>query len=165
MTTNLTSHFYLHEFVSSQTATRLNINNQVPMKYMGNVVYMAKWLQIFRDRLSVYEDRDCAIHIISGYRSLELNNAVGGARNSAHLKGLAVDVYTNLHTSTELQRMVVLLMQKEGFDQCIDEFGDWLHIGIVSPSSLDTARGELLRARKAPSILGGLKTVYERVKA
>lgn len=34
---------------------------------------------------------DAAVHITSGYRSQAYNTAVGGARNSQHLYGLAAD--------------------------------------------------------------------------
>lgn len=36
---------------------------------------------------------DMDLIITSGFRTYEENERVGGARNSAHLKGLAVDVY------------------------------------------------------------------------
>lgn len=68
------------------------------------------------------------IGVNSGYRSPELNRAVGGAKNSQHLKGEAADITTG---SKENNRKLfdLIVASDIPFDQLIDENGyKWLHI-------------------------------------
>ena len=68
------------------------------------------------------------IGVNSGYRSPELNRAVGGATNSRHMRGEAADITTG---SREWNRQLFDLIVENGieFDQLIDESNyRWLHI-------------------------------------
>lgn len=68
------------------------------------------------------------IGVNSGYRSPELNRAVGGAKNSQHLRGEASDITTG---SKENNRKLfnMILASDIPYDQLIDESGyRWLHI-------------------------------------
>jgi hypothetical protein len=68
------------------------------------------------------------IGVNSGYRSYELNKAVGGAKNSQHLRGEAADITTG---SKENNRKLfdLIVASDIPFDQLIDESGyRWLHI-------------------------------------
>lgn len=64
----------------------------------------------------------------SGYRSAELNRAVGGAKNSQHLKGEAADITAG--TKENNRKLFELIVASDiVFDQLIDESGyKWLHI-------------------------------------
>ena len=68
------------------------------------------------------------IGVNSGYRSAELNRAVGGAKYSQHLRGEAADITTG---SKENNRKLfdLIVASDIPFDQLIDESGyKWLHI-------------------------------------
>lgn len=68
------------------------------------------------------------IGVNSGYRCYELNKAVGGAKNSQHLRGEAADITTG---SKENNRKLfdLIVASDIDFDQLIDESGyRWLHI-------------------------------------
>lgn len=82
----LTDHFDSDEFTLSQTAARLGIDNTPSPEVMSNLLELATALEIVRERLG------CPIVITSGYRSPALNEAVGGAKGSAHLMGHAADI-------------------------------------------------------------------------
>lgn len=68
------------------------------------------------------------IGVNSGYRSPELNRAVGGKPTSQHLRGEAADITTG---SVEGNRKLFELILASGieFDQLIDESNyKWLHV-------------------------------------
>lgn len=68
------------------------------------------------------------IGVNSGYRSPELNRAVGGAKNSQHLRGEAADISAG--TKDNNRKLFDLIVASDiPFDQLIDESGyRWLHI-------------------------------------
>lgn len=68
------------------------------------------------------------IGVNSGYRSYELNKAVGGAKNSQHLRGEAADITTGSKDNN--RKLFDLIVASDiPFDQLIDESGyKWLHI-------------------------------------
>lgn len=90
------------------------------------------------------------IQVSSGYRSPAVNAAVGGARDSAHVRGLAADITTPGMTPKDLALAIIRASLE--FDQLIYE-GTWVHIGL----SQTAPRGEILTATFQP---GGV--VYSR---
>jgi hypothetical protein len=72
------------------------------------------------------------IGVNSGYRSAELNRAVGGAKNSQHLRGEAADITTG--TKENNRKLFDLIVASDiPFDQLIDESGyRWLHISYCT---------------------------------
>ena len=68
------------------------------------------------------------IGVNSGYRSAELNRAVGGDENSQHLRGEAADITTGSKDNN--RKLFDLIVASDiPFDQLIDESGyRWLHI-------------------------------------
>ena len=68
------------------------------------------------------------IGVNSGYRSPELNRAVGGAKNSQHMRGEAADITTGCKAHNKRLFEMICASDIE-FDQLIDESGHkWLHI-------------------------------------
>lgn len=70
---------------------------------------------------------DKPIKINSGYRSPELNKAVGGVSNSQHILGEAADITTGTKEGNKV--LFNLIRENLKFDQLIDEKDyTWLHI-------------------------------------
>ncbi len=84
----LSNNFRLSEFTRSDTAKRLGIENECSsVEQVLNLAYLCHMvLQPLRDKFG-------PIRITSGYRQPELNEAVGGASNSQHLRGEAADIH------------------------------------------------------------------------
>ncbi|MEO9497563.1 MAG: D-Ala-D-Ala carboxypeptidase family metallohydrolase [Vibrio splendidus] len=143
--------FSRKEFLRSATAKKLNIEN-IPCECQEkNLIRLANWLQQLRDALCEHYGKKIILYIRSGFRSKHLNVAVLGSSTSAHLKGLAADITSPQLTSTELTQFVISYM--EDYDQVIEEFGLWTHIGL----SVDEPREEALRARR-----DGKRVLYSR---
>ena len=85
---------------------------------------------------------DRPISVLSGYRSPEVNKAVGGSPTSAHRTGHAVD-FICPSFGTPAQVAAFLAKNLKDFDQIIEEFDQWVHIGF-GPGK----RKQLLTARK-----------------
>jgi zinc D-Ala-D-Ala carboxypeptidase len=84
---NLTENFSLHEMTKSETALRKNMPNEPTEADIANLKLLAeKVLQPLRDHYGV------GIKVNSGYRSPDVNAAVGGSRTSDHCKGQAADI-------------------------------------------------------------------------
>lgn len=87
MDTRLTKNFKLSEFTKSETAQRLRIDNIPPFESAISLQALSTAiLQPLRDEIN------SPIQITSGYRSDELNKAVGGKENSQHTLGQAADI-------------------------------------------------------------------------
>jgi hypothetical protein len=130
----LSKNFTLQELTKSNTALRLGIDN-TPSKegIMKLTILATSVLQLLRDRIG-------ALRITSGYRSPELNTAIGGSNKSQHTKCEAVDIqYVKRGRMDNLLIYQALIDLDIEFDQCILEFGDstatsdptspaWIHL-------------------------------------
>ena len=84
---NLTTNFSLHEMTKSETALRKGMPNEPTDADIASLKLLAeKVLQPLRDHYGV------GIKVNSGYRSPDVNAAVGGSRTSDHCKGQAADI-------------------------------------------------------------------------
>ena len=116
-------HFTLKEFVKSDTARRLGIDNtpspQVEERLRQLVNYVLDPLREAYGR---------PIYVNSGYRCPALNRAVGGVAHSQHLTGEAADITGG--NCQENRRLYELLRQLQlPVDQVINEHGfTWLHV-------------------------------------
>lgn len=143
---NYPPHFSRDELLFSQTAARNGIDNSPTSDEIeANIVRTAWYLELLREKLG-----SRPIVVSSGYRSPYLNNAIGGSKTSAHMKGLAADISCPDMTPLELSRFIAENM--DDYDQVIHEFGRWVHLGLSDTSP----RGELLTAMKENN-----KTVYK----
>lgn len=140
---NLSPHFSLDELTHSETAQRRNINNTPSVEVLANLTRLAKVLEVIRIRLGY---NPLIIH--SGYRSPELNAAIGGTPTSAHCHGLAADFvcpgygspYGVAKAISETPDLMSLLQQ------LIHEWS-WIHVAI--PPLGETAKQELLTKRSS----------------
>ena len=120
--TQLTQHFALEELTFSSTAQRLGIDNTPSLELVARLTILAMGLEKVRALLGV------AMHIDSGYRCQELNKAVGGVPNSAHVDGYAADFIAPDYGSP---LMIARAIAGSGiaFDQVIQE-GNWVHVSF-----------------------------------
>jgi zinc D-Ala-D-Ala carboxypeptidase len=140
----LTPHFTLREMTESQTAARLGILNLPTEKELANLERLARALE--EVRASVRRP----IRISSAFRSLRLNLAVGGASNSAHLRGLAADINVNGMTPRQLAKHIAGMDLP--FHQLILEYDSWVHFGLHESR---TSR-DLLTIRKGTGYMNGI---------
>jgi zinc D-Ala-D-Ala carboxypeptidase len=127
--THLTEHFTLEEFTDSQTAARKGINNVPPANSQErkNIQRTAETMEKVRTILG-----DKPILISSGYRSPQVNAAVGGSKSSAHMSGLAVDFSCpGFGTPLQICKKLHPHMKELGIDQLIHEYDTWVHLGLT----------------------------------
>lgn len=121
----LARHFSLDEFEVSETAARLGIDNRAPPEVVNALMYTAQGLEVVRQALGGHP-----VIITSGYRSPELNRAVGGSASSQHTKGQAADIIVPAF-GRPLEACRRILEAGVVFDQLIHEFGGWAHVSFV----------------------------------
>ena len=118
----LSPHFTFEEATYSETAIRNNIDNtRVSTDILRAMQISAAHLEILREQIGV-------IQITSWYRCPELNKKVGGAKNSAHMSGWAIDCKSSKIPVYDL--CVFASEVLESYDQIIHEFGSWMHISF-----------------------------------
>lgn len=141
----MSAHFTLDELLISENGQRLGIDNTPPDGVFLNLIQLANFLEDVRVLLGH------PILISSGYRCPALNKAIGGAAKSHHMLGMAADfICPGFGSPLDVcQKIASSGLQ---YDQCIHEFGRWVHLGI-DPAP----RRENLTARRG---VDG-RTVYE----
>ena len=142
----LSASFYLDEFTISQEAERHGYKNEPNEKQIENLkLICVNVLQPLREIINA------PIFINSGFRSFDVNAAVGGRFNSQHLEGKAADFVV---PSMNLDDVFNIILQKLSFDQLIYEFGKWIHVSWNGESN----RKDVMISRKVHG-----KTVYEEL--
>jgi len=120
----LSKNFSLDEFLVSQTAARHNIDMTPSQQVIDNLTLLCTTvLQPLRDEVAK------TIFVSSGFRPPELNTKIGGSKKSAHRYGGASDIVVAGITPFEVA--IKVLEMKLPVDQCIHEFGKWVHLGIA----------------------------------
>jgi hypothetical protein len=141
----ISKHLSLAEVSRSETAKRKGINNTPSGEHLENFKKLAE--NIFEP---IREHFGVPIHISSGYRSKELNAAVGGSSSSQHCQGEAIDIDMD-GTSITNAEIFNYIKDNLEFDQLLWEFGtntnpDWVH---VSYESTGKQRKQILKVIKA----------------
>jgi len=139
----LSKNFTMAEFTKSQTAERRGIDNTPE----GDHLEAAKAL--FENVVQKVRDHFGPTVINSGYRSPELNEAVGGSSRSQHCKGEAADIEVPGVPNAELAEWIRDNLE---FDQLILEFytpgipdSGWVHVSYLADGD---NRGECLTATR-----------------
>lgn len=136
----LTDNFTLREFVRSAQARKRGIRNDPGPGDLERIRATALHLQLLRNDVG-------KLVVTSGYRAPRLNEAVGGSPTSAHVKGLAGDVYPE--DATLLDVMLWYTSRRNDdtvrWDQVILEPG-WVHIGSKHPRSGEQRKQILVKA-------------------
>ena len=132
------------EATKSNTALRLNLNNNPDAYQITNMVGVAE--NVFEP---LREYVGGPIKINSMFRSEELNTAIGGSSRSQHIEGRAMDLDDTFGHKSNAE-MFHYIKDNLNFDQLIWEFGDdnnpnWIHVSYISE---EENRGRCLRAEK-----------------
>ena len=147
----LSDHFSLEELVASELAARQGIDNTPSVEVENNLRVLAAGLERVRVVLA-----GAPIHVNSGYRCAALNAAVGGAANSAHVRGLAADIVCPGFGSP-LDVCRAIAASGVPTDQIIHEFGAWCHVAFAALGGVP--RGEFLTIRHGTGYQAGLLSV------
>jgi len=126
----LSTNFSLSEMTKSQTAIRKDIDNTPTQEHINNLKYVAEnLLQPIRDHFGK------PVAVSSGYRSVELCEAIGSSSNSQHAKGEAADFEIPGMDNKELG---LWIRKNIEYDQLILEFykdgepnSGWIHCSMV----------------------------------
>ena len=132
----LSEHFKLAELC--KTSVRTADGNIPSHAAIENLKRLCGWLEMLRSEWNNrYGDGDDPIIINSGYRSPQVNKAVGGVATSNHLTGCAVDI--RVLGMEQLLRYAVILLDisdesQEDFDELLIERNAkgtyWLHFAV-----------------------------------
>lgn len=152
----LSKNLSLAEVIRSETAKRRGISNMPTPEHIENFKKLAT--NIFQP---IREHFDKPILISSGYRSAELNKAIGGSLSSQHSSGEAIDIDMD-GTDITNKQIFDFIKDKLNFDQLIWEFGtdanpDWVHVSFAANRS---QRKQILVAKKVND-----KTTYTPYKS
>ena len=139
----LSANFQLSELVKSQVAERKGISNNPSPAHIDNLKALCvNVLQPIRSQF------DAPVLISSGYRSGELNIAIGSSIKSQHIEGKAADIEV---TGTDNKELAEWIRDNLEFDQLILEFyrdgepeSGWIHVSWNSGEN----RNQVLRAAR-----------------
>lgn len=139
----LTQHFSLKELTVSEYAIRKGLNNSPGPDEIENMVELCRnVLEPLRELIAE------PLIVTSGYRSPEVNKGIGGAKKSQHVEGKAADIHCK---GFDIDSLFEICKASLRFDQCIHEFGEWVHISWNG----DKNRQQSLKAIKQDG-----KTIY-----
>jgi hypothetical protein len=142
---NISDHFTLEEMTSSSRAKQLGLANIPEDDDLPNLIQLCTTLlEPIREMIGA------PMHINSGYRCPQLNAAVGGVSNSAHMTGRAADFIV-----PQWDLSLVWSKVKEmdlPYDQLIWEYNrmgsQWIHIAIAKPG--EEPRKQILELQARP---------------
>jgi len=140
----ISDHITYAEAIHSNTAKRKSIDNTpnevqvLSMKLLAEKIFepLRKWV-------------GGPIKVNSFFRSVTLNEAIGGAASSQHCKGQAIDIDDVYGRKTNAE-MYKWIQENLDYDQMIWEFGtdtqpNWIHVSYVSK---EENRNKCLKAYK-----------------
>lgn len=119
---NISEHITYEEATQSPTALRSGINNQPNDIQLGNMVLVSE--KCFEPLRKWYGK---PIKINSFFRCETLNKVVGGAKNSQHVEGCAIDMSAG--SKEENKKIFEWAKANLQYDQLINEYNySWVHI-------------------------------------
>jgi zinc D-Ala-D-Ala carboxypeptidase len=147
----LTENFSLAEMIKSDTALRLDMENEPDDDHISNMQALAEnVLQKVRDHYGK------GVKVNSGFRHPDVNAKVGGSKTSDHCKGMAADIEIPGVANADLAEWIV---ENCEFRQVILEFytpgipdSGWVHVSY----NPDDNKKQVLTAMKENG-----KTVYK----
>jgi zinc D-Ala-D-Ala carboxypeptidase len=147
---NLTKNFTLEEMTKSETALRHDLENTPNEQEISAMKLLAeKVLQPVRDHFGK------GVKVNSGFRNQDVNQKVGGSRNSDHTRGQACDIEIPGIPNAELAEWIKDNLE---YNQLILEFytpgvpdSGWVHVSYIPEDN----KKQVLTATKKDG-----KTVY-----
>lgn len=139
------------EATKSEYAIRKGINNTPNEKQLAAMIHVGK--NIFDPLREIVNG---SLYASSFFRCPELNTGIGGAKNSQHTKGEAIDIDCDKFGNGNNKMLFYLVRHDFEFDQLIWEFGDdnqpdWIHVSKVDEAVAGRKnRKEVLRAYRTP---------------
>lgn len=138
----LSKNLSLREATKSITALRLGIDNTPEEYEIKNLERIAH--DIFQPLRDYF---DTPIAVTSGFRSRELNEAIGGSKYSQHIVGEALDLDADVYGGVTNAQIFDFIAARLNFDQLIWEYGDdenpaWVHVSLKREGN----RGRRLKA-------------------
>ena len=135
----LSEHFTLAEM--TKTSVKTNDGNIPSRVHIENLKRLCGWLERLRQRCNLnkkekIKNKDEPIIINSGYRSPQVNKAVGGAPGSNHLTGCAVDIRCKGIEQAIRYAFILLDISEESgepFDELLIEKSAksvWVHFAV-----------------------------------
>lgn len=121
--------FSIKEFVYSDTAKRLKINNNPSDEIIENIKELGNVLDGLREAWG------SPIRVNSGYRCPALNKAVGGAKTSGHLTGYAADLYPINGQIETFSDFCIDYFEDKEYDELLTETSggtSWVHFALKS---------------------------------
>ena len=158
----LSPHFTLGELTKS--GSHPEVYNIPSHEAIANLKRVCEWLEILRKRAGEAspgpsKGRGVPIIINSGYRSPQLNRKIGGAANSNHLTGCAVDIRTSGMEQAICYAAILINYSKESnqdFDELLIEknrYGAiWLHFA-VRPKDRSATQGDACQSKNRRKVL------------
>ncbi len=142
----------LQELIKSNAAEVYKIPNLPNAEQIANLKLVCT--EVFD---KVREHFGIPIGITSGFRSVALNDRIGGSKNSQHMEGKALDIDGDKYGGVSNKEIFDYIKNNCTFDQLIWEFGsenapDWVHVSY----NKGVNRKQILRATKS-----GGKTIYK----
>ena len=127
----LTKHFDLAQLTRSSVAQARGLSNEPPPELLPRLILTAEMLERIRSTL------DAPVIVTSGYRSPQVNIAVGGATSSDHTQGHAADIVAPMFgTPYDIARRLAPLVSTLGIGQIILEGikgKRWVHVSTHTP--------------------------------
>lgn len=111
----LSEHFTLEELTRSDQAQRYNIKNEPNKEQLVNLQFLA--LNVLEPLRKAW---GAPIIVTSGFRCKKVNEIVGGAPNSQHLKGMAADIRPK--NRQDFNKLFLLANSMCDFDQLLFEY-------------------------------------------
>tara|TARA_R100000541_G_scaffold2021_1_gene7402 strand:- start:4311 stop:4769 length:459 start_codon:yes stop_codon:yes gene_type:complete len=150
----ISKHITYAEAIHSNTAKRKRIDNTPNPTQVDTMKLTAE--KIFEP---LREWVGGPIKVNSFFRSIPLNEAIGGVSTSQHCKGQAIDL-DDVYGYKSNAEMYFFVKENCDFDQLIWEFGtdmnpNWIHVSYVSK---EENRGRCLKAYKEDR-----KTKYKEI--
>ena len=127
----LSKNLWLSEVTKSNTAIRRGIDNNPTKLHIANLTYLAE--KVFQP---IREHFGHPIFVSSGYRSKDLNEAIGGSQKSFHSHGMALDLDMDGKSTITNTDIFNFIKNNIDYTELIWEFGtedkpDWVHVAIA----------------------------------